>query len=90
MIQAMSYIIFLFIKHLVVLFLGLGILAGLGLIAIGVYNALNGNNTTGEFSYGLPLLVISSFILILILRFAPQKKDESIGDYLFSALFWSL
>jgi len=86
----MKHIAYLLQKHLVLPVFGLGIVGGFGLTAIGIYNIIAGNDTSGEFTYGIPLLTGSLLVVFLIAKYAHRKNDESITDYLFSAIFWSL
>jgi hypothetical protein len=86
----MKQITYLILKHFVIPLLGLGFFGGVGFIGVGIYNILSDNNTSGEFTYGVPLLVISTLFVYLITKLLRRKKDESIADFLFSALFWAL
>ncbi len=86
----MNHILYLLTKHLIIPFLGLGIIGGLILFSLGIYNAVAGNNTNSEFFYGVPLLLIPSFFVFMIIKFTPRKHKESIADYLFDAISWPL
>ncbi len=56
---------------------------------IGIYNSLNGNDTSGEFTYGLPLIVIG-LVSLVIAKVQTKNSEESIMKFLGEGIFWAL
>ncbi len=63
-------------------------LIGLILLAIGIFNEIAGNDTTGEFTFGFPMLAIGLVIDFMLLKTQPKHYAESTFEYASNTLFW--
>ena len=83
------YYLHVFVKYGLLPFLIGGFAFGLFLTSFGVYNHFLGRETSGEFTFGLPLLALIVPILFSVI-YGSRGLEESRKKYPAEALFWAI
>ena len=86
----MEHLLHLVLKYGLLPVATLSFLTGTAFTGIGIYNQIVGNNTSGEFTYGIPLFVISIITLMILIPFGSSYFKESKADYIGDGLFWAI